>query len=207
MQAVHCLTFLTTYNWCNCILVTVIKILLPCCNFGLSKCLLHRNLVSTNLYCCSTILSLFLMLFVSLLCFQVITRNELMLEETRNTITVPASFMLRMLASLNHIRAGERLLKSLSTTLVQEIADGLANHQDLQLSGSILGVGEKIQGSLRNCFFSVRLATFLQLFFFTLKSKKRTKYVFRCYRTSHPEIPYLQCSTNQMLKNTPFTKE
>lgn len=30
-----------------------------------------------------------------------------MLEETRNTITVPASFMLRMLASLNHIRAGE----------------------------------------------------------------------------------------------------
>uniref|UniRef100_A0A8C9L3N9 Uncharacterized protein n=1 Tax=Pavo cristatus TaxID=9049 RepID=A0A8C9L3N9_PAVCR len=41
---------------------------------------------------------------------EVITRNELMLEETRNTITVPASFMLRMLASLNHIRAGERLL-------------------------------------------------------------------------------------------------
>uniref|UniRef100_A0A8C9DJG9 DDB1- and CUL4-associated factor 6 n=1 Tax=Prolemur simus TaxID=1328070 RepID=A0A8C9DJG9_PROSS len=37
---------------------------------------------------------------------EVITRNELMLEETRNTITVPASFMLRMLASLNHIRAG-----------------------------------------------------------------------------------------------------
>ncbi|TKC47667.1 hypothetical protein EI555_006952 [Monodon monoceros] len=40
---------------------------------------------------------------------EVITRNELMLEETRNTITVPASFMLRMLASLNHIRAGKRL--------------------------------------------------------------------------------------------------
>uniref|UniRef100_A0A8C8RAM2 DDB1- and CUL4-associated factor 6 n=1 Tax=Pelusios castaneus TaxID=367368 RepID=A0A8C8RAM2_9SAUR len=39
---------------------------------------------------------------------EVITRNELMLEETRNTITVPASFMLRMLASLNHIR-GDRL--------------------------------------------------------------------------------------------------
>ncbi|KAF7709483.1 DDB1- and CUL4-associated factor 6 isoform X1 [Silurus meridionalis] len=35
---------------------------------------------------------------------EVITRNELMLEETRNTITVPASFMLRMLASLNHLR-------------------------------------------------------------------------------------------------------
>ncbi|XP_069492565.1 DDB1- and CUL4-associated factor 6 isoform X2 [Ambystoma mexicanum] len=44
---------------------------------------------------------------------EIITRNELMLEETRNTITVPASFMLRMLASLNHIRAdrleGDRL--------------------------------------------------------------------------------------------------
>ncbi|XP_076857605.1 DDB1- and CUL4-associated factor 6 isoform X3 [Brachyhypopomus gauderio] len=40
---------------------------------------------------------------------EVIARNELMLEETRNTITVPASFMLRMLASLNHIRTGELL--------------------------------------------------------------------------------------------------
>ena len=29
-----------------------------------------------------------------------------MLEETRDTITVPASFMLRMLASLNHLRTG-----------------------------------------------------------------------------------------------------
>uniref|UniRef100_H3D8R6 Ddb1 and cul4 associated factor 6 n=1 Tax=Tetraodon nigroviridis TaxID=99883 RepID=H3D8R6_TETNG len=39
------------------------------------------------------------------LAHEVITRNELMLEETRNTITVPASFMLRMLASLNHVRS------------------------------------------------------------------------------------------------------
>uniref|UniRef100_A0A452FYS2 DDB1- and CUL4-associated factor 6 n=1 Tax=Capra hircus TaxID=9925 RepID=A0A452FYS2_CAPHI len=43
---------------------------------------------------------------------EVITRNELMLEETRNTITVPASFMLRMLASLNHIRAGKNCRSS-----------------------------------------------------------------------------------------------
>uniref|UniRef100_A0A8C9R8V6 Ddb1 and cul4 associated factor 6 n=1 Tax=Scleropages formosus TaxID=113540 RepID=A0A8C9R8V6_SCLFO len=42
--------------------------------------------------------------FNTVLAEEVITRNELMLEETRNTITVPASFMLRMLASLNHIR-------------------------------------------------------------------------------------------------------
>ncbi|MFT7799761.1 DDB1- and CUL4-associated factor 6 [Arapaima gigas] len=42
--------------------------------------------------------------FNRVLAEEVITRNELMLEETRNTITVPASFMLRMLASLNHIR-------------------------------------------------------------------------------------------------------
>ena len=35
---------------------------------------------------------------------EVIRRNEIMLEETRDTITVPASFMLRMLASLNHMR-------------------------------------------------------------------------------------------------------
>ncbi|XP_078742005.1 DDB1- and CUL4-associated factor 6-like [Lampetra fluviatilis] len=43
---------------------------------------------------------------------EVMQRNAVMLEETRNTITVPASFMLRMLASLNHIRSdrmeGER---------------------------------------------------------------------------------------------------
>ncbi|XP_034041817.1 DDB1- and CUL4-associated factor 6 isoform X2 [Thalassophryne amazonica] len=43
--------------------------------------------------------------FNTILADEVITRNELMLEETRNTITVPASFMLRMLASLNHIRS------------------------------------------------------------------------------------------------------
>ena len=38
--------------------------------------------------------------------FQVMRINELMLDETRDTITVPPSFMLRMLASLNHLRAG-----------------------------------------------------------------------------------------------------
>ncbi|XP_031554372.1 DDB1- and CUL4-associated factor 6-like [Actinia tenebrosa] len=35
---------------------------------------------------------------------EIIKRNEQMLEESRDTITVPASFMLRMLASLNHAR-------------------------------------------------------------------------------------------------------
>ncbi|XP_035532525.1 DDB1- and CUL4-associated factor 6 [Morone saxatilis] len=45
--------------------------------------------------------------FNRVLANEVITRNELMLEETRNTITVPASFMLRMLASLNHIRSDQ----------------------------------------------------------------------------------------------------
>ncbi|XP_074646680.1 DDB1- and CUL4-associated factor 6-like [Tubulanus polymorphus] len=39
---------------------------------------------------------------------ELMSRNEVMLEETRDTITVPASFMLRMLASLNHIRSGRR---------------------------------------------------------------------------------------------------
>ncbi|XP_063567185.1 DDB1- and CUL4-associated factor 6 isoform X5 [Gorilla gorilla gorilla] len=48
---------------------------------------------------------------------EVITRNELMLEETRNTITVPASFMLRMLASLNHIRAGRNFNKYTTKTI------------------------------------------------------------------------------------------
>lgn len=37
--------------------------------------------------------------------FEIIKRNKVMLEETKDTITVPASFMIRMLASLNHIRS------------------------------------------------------------------------------------------------------
>lgn len=57
---------------------------------------------STSLHILFTLAHTFLFFFP----FKVITRNELMLEETRNTITVPASFMLRMLASLNHIRSG-----------------------------------------------------------------------------------------------------
>lgn len=39
---------------------------------------------------------------------EIILRNDVMLEETRDTITVPASFMIRMLASLNHLRSGAR---------------------------------------------------------------------------------------------------
>lgn len=38
-----------------------------------------------------------------------VKRNAIMLEETRDTITVPAAFMIRMLACLNHIRRGGRL--------------------------------------------------------------------------------------------------
>lgn len=37
-------------------------------------------------------------------------RNEIMLEETRDTITVPATLMIRMLASLNQIRRAGRLM-------------------------------------------------------------------------------------------------
>lgn len=43
---------------------------------------------------------------MSLFSVQIIRRNEKMLEESRDTITVPASFMIRMLASLNHARFG-----------------------------------------------------------------------------------------------------
>lgn len=38
-----------------------------------------------------------------------INRNAIMLEETRDTITVPAAFMIRMLACLNQIRRGARV--------------------------------------------------------------------------------------------------
>ncbi|XP_012969766.1 DDB1- and CUL4-associated factor 6 isoform X10 [Mesocricetus auratus] len=57
---------------------------------------------------------------------EVITRNELMLEETRNTITVPASFMLRMLASLNHIRAVPQRPEEGVGSSGTEVRDGLS---------------------------------------------------------------------------------
>lgn len=38
------------------------------------------------------------------LSFQLMKRNEVMLEETKDTITVPAAFMIRMLSCLSHIR-------------------------------------------------------------------------------------------------------
>ena len=38
--------------------------------------------------------------------YQLMRRNQMMLEETRDTITVPATLMIRMLASLNQIRRG-----------------------------------------------------------------------------------------------------
>merc|ERR1712241_904730 len=42
---------------------------------------------------------------------QELTRmNEIMLEETRDTITVPATLMIRMVASLNQIRRAGRLI-------------------------------------------------------------------------------------------------
>ena len=41
-------------------------------------------------------------------------RNEVMLEETRDTITVPASLMIRMLASLNQIRRGQLQVRIIS---------------------------------------------------------------------------------------------
>ncbi|KAK3608451.1 hypothetical protein CHS0354_035454 [Potamilus streckersoni] len=45
--------------------------------------------------------------FDSVIAEEVVRRNEIMLDETRDTITVPAAFMLRVLASLNHIRSDD----------------------------------------------------------------------------------------------------
>ncbi|XP_022915906.1 DDB1- and CUL4-associated factor 6-like isoform X2 [Onthophagus taurus] len=46
--------------------------------------------------------------FDSVTANKLMERNEIMLEETRDTITVPAAFMIRMLACLNQIRQGAR---------------------------------------------------------------------------------------------------
>ncbi|XP_053562802.1 DDB1- and CUL4-associated factor 6 isoform X2 [Bombina bombina] len=73
---------------------------------------------------------------------EVISRNELMLEETRNTITVPASFMLRMLASLNHIRAGLPLRQGEDTTessvVIFKITEISVPHQPFSLHLSFI---------------------------------------------------------------------
>ena len=47
------------------------------------------------------------LLIGGMLLLQLTHRNEVMLEETRDTITVPATLMIRMLASLNQIRRGK----------------------------------------------------------------------------------------------------
>ncbi|KAG5889420.1 hypothetical protein JTB14_032754 [Gonioctena quinquepunctata] len=47
--------------------------------------------------------------FDQVMSYDLITRNAIMLEETRDTITVPAAFMIRMLACLNQIRRGGRI--------------------------------------------------------------------------------------------------
>jgi len=47
-------------------------------------------------------------------------RNEVMLEETRDTVTVPATLMLRMLASLSHARRS-KLFCALFFSISQEI--------------------------------------------------------------------------------------
>jgi len=45
------------------------------------------------------------------ICFQLKKRNAVMLEETKDTITVPAVFMIRMLACLNQIRRGSEYIQ------------------------------------------------------------------------------------------------
>lgn len=56
----------------------------------------------------STIISLYVS--VVRFSFQLKKRNAVMLEETKDTITVPAVFMIRMLACLNQIRRGSEHL-------------------------------------------------------------------------------------------------
>jgi len=54
-------------------------------------------------HCDSGCLPLTALLTVNSDC-QLMRRNEVMLEETRDTVTVPATLMLSMLASLSHAR-------------------------------------------------------------------------------------------------------
>lgn len=47
------------------------------------------------------------------------TRNARMLEETRDTITVPATFMIRMLASMSNFRrAGNFSIRNVAPKLI-----------------------------------------------------------------------------------------
>ena len=70
--------------------------------------------------------------------------NEIMLEETRDTITVPATLMIRMLASLNQIRRvgrliprvmerrREREIQEASNNATEELAEGGQNEESNQ---------------------------------------------------------------------------
>ena len=54
-----------------------------------------------------------------------VERNKVMLEETRDTITVPATLMIRMLASLNQIRRGKMKLSGGNYLIFWFETDGL----------------------------------------------------------------------------------
>ena len=57
--------------------------------------------------------------------------NEIMLEETRDTITVPATLMIRMLASLNQIRRAGRLIpRVLERRREREEAENVQNDEN-----------------------------------------------------------------------------
>ena len=57
--------------------------------------------------------------------------NEIMLEETRDTITVPATLMIRMLASLNQIRRAGRLIpRVLERRREREASENVETNQE-----------------------------------------------------------------------------
>lgn len=89
------------------------KLLILSFYFGLIFCLIRPDYITcsrrSNNFNLSRLNTYF---HVSNLNFQLINRNAIMLEETRDTITVPAAFMIRMLACLNQIRRGARNRRS-----------------------------------------------------------------------------------------------
>lgn len=67
---------------------------------------------------------------------ELVKRNDIMLEATRDTITVPATLMIRMLASLNQIRRGEFAIKYCSRMNAQRSNVALIRPSFVRISRS-----------------------------------------------------------------------
>lgn len=59
-------------------------------------------------------------------------RNEIMLAETKDTVTVPATFMIQMIASMNRVRSARRQQQQQQMNETERNAEGNEEDSDAE---------------------------------------------------------------------------